>query len=281
MVEMTDELIENVMYLIDSKKGDIGRLNYILSALQDGKSLYNSDKKYLDSVLSTYMKRSEQKSLEILHGKSSTEYRGSNHYKSEGTALVLSLLFGLLGFMGLGHRYVGHVAKSLAILYLGWTLLFLNFLTGFFMMIYPMIFPQSSYNNPFLLSLPLTTVLTNRLNLNYSESSILMYTMFIVVSVGYFALYMWQIFDSRNVTRRFNRIMDQTGEQLYKMTLAKKITFTLIALGPIYAVILIALSTTIEEEINNLEVGLNSMIHTNPFIIQLEMKLDSLIGIKH
>jgi hypothetical protein len=61
MVEMTDELIENVMYLIDSKKGDIGRLNYILSALQDDKSLYNSDKKYLDSLLATYMSSSKKK----------------------------------------------------------------------------------------------------------------------------------------------------------------------------------------------------------------------------
>ena len=58
---MTDELIENVMYLIDSKKGDTGRLNYILSALQDGKSLYNSDKKYLDSLLVTYMSSSKKK----------------------------------------------------------------------------------------------------------------------------------------------------------------------------------------------------------------------------
>ena len=113
MTSMTDELIDYVTYLIDSKKGDIGRLGYILSALQDGKSLYNSDKKYLDSLIATYIRRSDQKSLEILHGKSSTEYRGSNHYKSEGTALVLSLLFGLFGFVGLGHRYVGHVAKSL------------------------------------------------------------------------------------------------------------------------------------------------------------------------
>jgi hypothetical protein len=274
MVEMTDELIENVMYLIDSKKGDIGRLNYILSALQDGKSLYNSDKKYLDSLLSTYMRRSEQKSLEILHGKSSTEYRGSNHYKSEGTALVLSLLFGLLGIMGLGHRYVGHVTKSLAILYLGWTLLFLNFLTGIFTIIYPMIFPQSTIVNPFLLSLSLTTVLANKLNLDYFWSSILTYTIFIAVSGGYFALYIWQIFDSRNITRRFNRIMDQTGEQLYKMTIAKKISYILIALGPIYAVILISLAPIIEA-------GINSTIHTNPFLIQLEMKLDSLIGIKH
>jgi hypothetical protein len=48
MVKMADELIDYVNYLIDSKKGDLGRLNYILSALQDGRSLYNSDKKYLD-----------------------------------------------------------------------------------------------------------------------------------------------------------------------------------------------------------------------------------------
>jgi len=58
---MTDELIENVMYLIDSKKGDIGRLNYILGVLQDGKSLYNSDKKYLDSLIATYISSSKKK----------------------------------------------------------------------------------------------------------------------------------------------------------------------------------------------------------------------------
>jgi len=71
MVKMTDELIDYVIYLIDSKKGDVGRLNYILSALQDDKSLYNSDKKYLDSLISTYMgsskkKFEDQKSVEEL-----------------------------------------------------------------------------------------------------------------------------------------------------------------------------------------------------------------------
>jgi ABC-type bacteriocin/lantibiotic exporter with double-glycine peptidase domain len=52
---MVDELIESVIRLIDSKKGDVGRLNYILSALQDGKTLYASDRKYLDSMISTYL----------------------------------------------------------------------------------------------------------------------------------------------------------------------------------------------------------------------------------
>jgi hypothetical protein len=71
MVKMADELIDYVNYLIDSKKGDVGRLNFILSALQDGKSLYNSDKKYLDSLISTYLgsskkKFGDQKSVEEL-----------------------------------------------------------------------------------------------------------------------------------------------------------------------------------------------------------------------
>jgi hypothetical protein len=70
MVRMADELIDYVNYLIDSKKGDLGRLSYILSTLQDGKSLYNSDKKYLDSLISTYLESSkkspDQKSVEEL-----------------------------------------------------------------------------------------------------------------------------------------------------------------------------------------------------------------------
>lgn len=67
---MADELIDYVIHLIDTKKGDVGRLNYILGALQDGKTLYNSDKKYLDSLISTYIgsrkKSGEQKSVEEL-----------------------------------------------------------------------------------------------------------------------------------------------------------------------------------------------------------------------
>ncbi len=58
---MTDELIENVIYLINSKKGDIGRLNYILGALRDGKSLYNSDKTYVYSLISNYIGPSKKK----------------------------------------------------------------------------------------------------------------------------------------------------------------------------------------------------------------------------
>lgn len=67
---MPDELIEHVLYLINSKKGDAGRLNYILSMLQEGRTLYTSDRKYLESLISTYIepskRRTGQQSVEEL-----------------------------------------------------------------------------------------------------------------------------------------------------------------------------------------------------------------------
>ena len=61
MDNMSDELIENVLHLIDLKKGDVGRLNYILSMLREDKILYTSDKKYLESLISTYIEPSKRK----------------------------------------------------------------------------------------------------------------------------------------------------------------------------------------------------------------------------
>jgi hypothetical protein len=61
MDTMPEELIEYVVHLIDSKKGDLGRLNYILSMLQEGRPLYTSDKKYLESLISTYREPSKRR----------------------------------------------------------------------------------------------------------------------------------------------------------------------------------------------------------------------------
>jgi hypothetical protein len=59
---MKEDLIEHVVYLIDTKRGDGGRLNYILSMLQDGRALYVSDKKYIESLINTYIEPSKKKS---------------------------------------------------------------------------------------------------------------------------------------------------------------------------------------------------------------------------
>ena len=63
---MSSDLTRSVIYLIESGKGDVGRLNYILNALQDGKPLFASDKKYLDTLISTYIDSTKRREIGIL-----------------------------------------------------------------------------------------------------------------------------------------------------------------------------------------------------------------------
>lgn len=62
---MSSDLIRSILYLIESKKGDVGRLNYILNTLQDGKSLFASDKRYLDTLISTYIDSAKKREIGI------------------------------------------------------------------------------------------------------------------------------------------------------------------------------------------------------------------------
>ena len=68
---MSSDLIKSVIYLIESGKGDVGRLNYILNVLQDGKTLFVSDKKYLDTLISTYIDSAKRQEIGILAGNES------------------------------------------------------------------------------------------------------------------------------------------------------------------------------------------------------------------
>ena len=62
---MSNDLIKSVLYLIESRKGDVGRLNYILNTLQDRKSLFASDERYLDALISTYIDSAKRKEIGI------------------------------------------------------------------------------------------------------------------------------------------------------------------------------------------------------------------------
>jgi len=68
---MSSDLIKSVIYLIESGKGDVGRLNYILNVLQDGKTLFASDKKYLDTLISAYIDSAKRREFGILGGNES------------------------------------------------------------------------------------------------------------------------------------------------------------------------------------------------------------------
>lgn len=48
---MSEELLDSISKLIQEKKGDTGRLNHILESLKKGKQIYNSDQKYLQSLI--------------------------------------------------------------------------------------------------------------------------------------------------------------------------------------------------------------------------------------
>ncbi|MGI0028000.1 MAG: hypothetical protein ACREAD_09205 [Nitrosopumilaceae archaeon] len=63
---MSSDLIKSVIYLIESGKGDVGRLNYILNVLQDGKTLFASDKKYLEALISTYIDSAKRREVGML-----------------------------------------------------------------------------------------------------------------------------------------------------------------------------------------------------------------------
>jgi hypothetical protein len=65
---MSNDLVRSVIYLIESGKGDVGRLNYILNVLQDGKPLFESDKKYLDTLISTYIDSAKKREIGISVG---------------------------------------------------------------------------------------------------------------------------------------------------------------------------------------------------------------------
>ena len=62
---MSTEFEDSIQSLIDSGKGDVGRLEHIIQAIKEGKKLYDSDKKYVESILDTQV--------------SSTESENTNH----------------------------------------------------------------------------------------------------------------------------------------------------------------------------------------------------------
>ena len=192
----------------------------------------------------------------------SFSYRGMNRYKSEGTTLVLSLFIALLGFMGVGHRYVGNVTRSLIIFGIG-----LSVAVLWFIEICPFVAPGigipcgSPYNiyfvvNSFFFQFAVDNLLPN---LNPSDpyffevqahlqTSIIILTIIVMatVPVGYYTFLIWQIFDAREQCRKFNLHMDESGEQLWKVPIIWKIIYGLGLASPAIAVLLIMMWNILE-----------------------------------
>ena len=152
----------------------------------------------------------------------SFSYRGMNRYKSEGTTLVLSLYIGLLGFMGVGHRYVGNVKRSLIIFGIGVGV-------GFLWLTIWLPLATLGLGQPF-------AVFTLQIGIiqliPYSSDPLFVQirafvsmATYVAVPVGYYTFLIWQIFDAKKQCRKFNLHMDESGEQLWKVTTKWKIIY--------------------------------------------------------
>ena len=111
----------------------------------------------------------------------------SVNYKSKRKTLVLSVVVGLLGLMGVGHIYLGRVRRGIIILIiapLSWT----------------MIFTSSAM-----------------VGLNELEEDVMVATIreigviVLVLEIGLFALFIWQILNSRKLCKEYNEYLEQNG----------------------------------------------------------------------
>ena len=213
---LVEDIVKEIEELLQEGRGNTQELEHILQLLKNGQSLPPFDKAYLDKILA----------------KNAVTYRGVNNYKSEGTTLVLSSFLGALGFMGMGHRYVGNIGKSTGLLYAGWAIMMTSILmVG--------IVANTSDSND-ISPLAHSSSLPLPHDLEQSITSAIGHTIVIGIAIalpiGYLALFIWQILDARKQTRFFNQQMDKTGRAFYEVDMAKKIIFAVALVLPIVSI---------------------------------------------
>jgi TM2 domain-containing membrane protein YozV len=99
-------------------------------------------------------------------------------HKSPGIAAVLALVLGAFGLMGVGHIYVGRLARGIVLLIVGIILAVLTF-------------------GSFLLGFA-------TLGLGWVGA--------IIFGVILFILWIWQIFDAYHLAKEFNKVVEEAGK---------------------------------------------------------------------
>jgi hypothetical protein len=101
--------------------------------------------------------------------------------KSSGTAILLALFLGLFGFMGVGHWYVNRLGRGFLFLFIGLSFpVIIVYSTIFIIPLGPMMMP---------IILPII----------------------IVAGLGWFIVWLIQIFDANKLAVQYNRILQETG----------------------------------------------------------------------
>jgi hypothetical protein len=103
--------------------------------------------------------------------------------KSEEVTLVLSVVLGLISLQGIGHLYIGKIARGAGILVL--SLLLSAICVSYFVEIIPKSIPPS-YTSVYLLP---------------------------ILAVGYLGLYIFQVLDSRKLCVSYNQYVSEQGKR--------------------------------------------------------------------
>ncbi len=219
-------LLNDVNILIAKKVGDLSRLEHIKETIENNKQLYDSDRAYVDELSEKHISSNDktndapkveqsatikeepsdgkkQESLSetpsntfcgscgksigneheycpkcgaALKGQSNstpnpnTQFQRPVEWKSESTTLLLSILLGLFGIQGVGHLYVGKIGKGVGIL------------IGSIILI--------------IVAIALTATGIGAI-------------IGIPLIIMYIVMFIWQIIDSRNICREYNRYLEQ------------------------------------------------------------------------
>lgn len=110
-------------------------------------------------------------------------------YKSPGTAALIAFIGGLFALPGIGHIYVGKLGKGIGILIFGIVLVTLLFVLAYAIALYV----ENSLSDVSVgIWIPIVTA---------------------IFGIGYVALFIWQIFNARNLARKFNESVKTTGKE--------------------------------------------------------------------
>jgi TM2 domain-containing membrane protein YozV len=108
--------------------------------------------------------------------------------KSEKIAMLLAALLGIVGFLGIGHLYVGKIRQGINLLVGAWVVAGASIFCFTVWSSYQVVHPLPGYSR----ALP-------------PAYSLILFVFSCVLFLGVIALWIWQIFDAKAVCQNYNK----------------------------------------------------------------------------
>jgi hypothetical protein len=126
-------------------------------------------------------------------------------YKSPGTAALIAFIGGIFALLGIGHIYVGKVGKGIGILISGIIIAALLIIMIMMGIMGPMIgIGPPMEMGPTMEMGPMMITDPNQMPLIILS---------FILGIAYFVLWIWQIFNARNLAKKFNESVRKTGKE--------------------------------------------------------------------